>query len=326
MPVMSALHRFVDWMAGHTFIDRNHRLPPGLSLQYHSRSDEHSKKLGELIVEDLLESCAILREHAARGDINFGINHPFVWPNGKAKTLDLAIGIPEVRGEPPGSGLMNQLPRKQRLSRLLISCEEKALMTEHNKSLPRIYSELNDSHTIVHQGSRDTIAAGITMLNIAGTFVSPLRQRIDKPVEITRHNQPFVTARAVQHLRKLPLREDRDSVGLDAYCTFIVDADNQGHVALHTGPPAPQFGDIDAYETFLERICRLYAERFHELRSLPTTAGLSLEESLVALAEEHPSLLDQAAELAVREGLEGAEELRSIVRSLGQQPPQSDSE
>lgn len=136
MPAMSALDRFVAWMVGYTFIDRHQRLPPGLKLQYHSRSDEHSKKLGELIVEDLLETCAILREHAARGDIAFGINHPFIWPNGKAKTLDLAIGIPEVPGEPPGSGRINRLPRKQRLTRLLIACEEKALMTEHNKSLP----------------------------------------------------------------------------------------------------------------------------------------------------------------------------------------------
>lgn len=124
------------------------------------------------------------------------------------------------------------------------------------------------------------------------------------------------------------MREDDDGVGLDAYCTFIVDADNQGHVALHTRPPAPQPGDIDVYETFLDRICRLYAERFHDLRNLPASTGPSLEESLVALAEEHPSLLEQAVELAVREGLEGAEALRSILQALEGQvrPPNAEDQ
>jgi hypothetical protein len=50
-------------------------------------------------------------------------------------------------------------------------------MTEHGKSQPRVYDELSSSHEIVHQGRQDAIAAGITVVNVAPRFISPLRQR-----------------------------------------------------------------------------------------------------------------------------------------------------
>src|SRR5438552_12572858 len=100
MPAMAALERFVDWLSAYTFVDRNRRLPEGLRLQYHSRSDEHSKKLGELILADILDACPVIREQAARGEIAYGINYAFVWPNGKAKTLDLVVGVPQIARSP----------------------------------------------------------------------------------------------------------------------------------------------------------------------------------------------------------------------------------
>ena len=145
-------------------------------------------------------------------------------------------------------------------------------MTEHGKSQPRIYDELSSSHEIVHQGRPEAIATGITVVNIAKTFVSPLRQTSAKSVKISRHKQPAVTERMVQHLRGLPIREAVGQVGFDAYTTIVVDCDNQNDVRLWTAPPAPQPGEPDHYETFLHRISRLYAERFSVLprpRSAP---------------------------------------------------------
>jgi hypothetical protein len=325
-----APERLVAWLATYEFLDQKALLPPGLKLQYHSRSDVHSKQLGEFIVEDLLDNCAPLRRQAAAGDVAYGVNVPFRWPNGKAKTLDLAFGI-LAAPQAPSQGRIRRVsggnPRRVLagleagpFTRLLLACEEKAVMTEHGKSQPRIYSELNDAHTIVHQGSRDTIAAGITMVNIAATFVSPLRQRADRPVAITSHRQPHVTERMVEHLRHLPIRENRNGVGLDAYCTFVVDADNQGHVSLHTAPPAPQPGDPDHYQTFLERISRLYGERFADLSGLRPAGGLSVEESLIRLAATHPGLLRRAGELIAAEGAAGAEELQALLESLDAVP------
>lgn len=330
MLVMRALYRFVNWLATYTFVDRNNKLPADLKLQYHSRSDKHSKILGEFIVDDLLDTCQVLRDQAAKGEVAFAINHTFTWPNGKAKTIDLALGIPTVPKSPPVGIRIHRLKGQSKrpedtFSRLLIACEEKAVMTEHGKSQPRIYSELNDSHTIVHNGDHDTIAAGITVVNVASSFISPLRQRLDKPVEVTDHDQPHVTERMVNHLRKLPIRTSHDSVGLEAYCTFVVDLDNQGRVQLHATLPAPQLGDSDHYQTFLARICQVYSERFVDLQHAKQSPPLTFDQQLVRLSTSYPGLLKSVGELAVSHGLAGAERLQSILEGIGEQANRRDT-
>lgn len=175
---------------------------------------------------------------------------------------NLALGPPA--GLPPDPGLRAPIARGE-LADVLVSCEAKTVMTEHGKSQPRIYDELSSSHEIVHQGRPDAIATGITIVNSAETFVSPLRQTSRKKLHVSRHRQPEVAARMVQRLRGLPIREGAGQVGFDAYATIVVDCDNQGEVRLWTAPPAPQPGEPDHYETFLDRISRLYAERFSVL-------------------------------------------------------------
>ena len=235
----------------------------GHVYRYHSRSDAHSVALCTEILNDLVQSCPALRSQAERGEIVFGINVKFRWPStGKRKTLDLALGPPA--GPPPAVSLRKPMAQGK-LAEVLISCEAKTVMTEHGKSQPRIYDELSSSHEIVHQGRPDAIATGITVVNIAQTFVSPLRQTSARSVHVSQHKQPDVAARMIQHLRGLPIREAVDQVGFDAYTTIVVDCDNQGEVRLWSAPPAPQPGEPDHYETFLVRISRLYAERFSVL-------------------------------------------------------------
>ncbi len=243
-------------MSTHEHVDR--RL--GHVYRYHPRSDGHSVALCNEIVKDLVQACPVLRAQAERGEIVFGVNVHFTWPSTrKSKTLDLAAGPPST---PPPAFSRYQPTVKVKLAEVLFSCEAKTVMTEHGKSQPRIYDELSSSHEIVHQGQPNAIATGITVVNIAKTFVSPLRQTSRKSLHISRHKQPDVTARMIQHLRGLPVREGVGQVGFDAYVTIVVDCDNQGEVKLWTSRPAPQPGDPDHYDTFLQRIGRLYAERF----------------------------------------------------------------
>jgi hypothetical protein len=142
----------------------------------------------------------------------------------------------------------------------LISCESKAAMTEHVKAKPRIFDELSSSHEIVHQGDPKAIAAGITVVNIAKTFVSPTRQRGDSLI-VTNHRQPDVTRQMVEHLRGLPIRTNRPGVGFDAYATVVIECDNQKMATLWTDPPAPQPGDRDHYDTFLAALSRACEKR-----------------------------------------------------------------
>src|SRR5579884_1055014 len=326
---MRALDEFTEWLATYVYPDTHGRLPEGLHLNYHARSDAHSVRLMELIVEDLLDSCAIIRDQAGQGKIAYGINYAFIWPNGKRKTLDLVIGIPVVKIEPSGSRIRQlryrggtlrpRVEETEQFARILIACEAKAIMTEHRKSQPRVFDELNGSHAIVHAGSRDTIAAGITVVNISDTFVSALRQRRGQPVEITVQTQPLDAAAMVEHLRGLPVRDSLDAVGFDAYCTFVMNVDNQGRVALWTEPPAPQPGERDAYDTFLSRICRIYAQRIGDLSRVPAASGVSVEEALAALERQYPGLLDAAGRFVVEAGHPGAPELQAILRAIAAQ-------
>ena len=252
---MNAPERIVKWMSEHRHVDKK----LGHEYRYHSRSDAHSIELCRFVVADLLARCEPLRSQAARGEIAYGINLKHQWPSGKTKTLDLAIGMPSrPLTVTPEAGIH----RVEDLAEVLIACEAKTVMTEHGKSQPRVFDELSSSHEIVHSGRPDAIAAGITVVNIAATFVSPLRQQEGKALYVSKHNQPHVTERMVKHLRGLVTRERSEGVGFDAYCTVIVECDNQNSVSLWTNPPAPQPGEVDHYDTFVERISRFYGERF----------------------------------------------------------------
>ena len=250
---MGAPEKFTAWLSKHQHVDRKY----GHIYRYHSRSDAHSVALCEEIVADLLARCDVLREQAARGEAVYGINHLFVFPSGKKKTLDLAVGAAFDPLPPAGGAAM----RQGRIRELYVACEAKTVMTEHSKSKPRVYDELSSSHEIVHQGNPQAIAAGVTVVNIAGTFAAPLRQTVG-PLHVSQHRQPEAAGGMIQHLRGLPIRHEVGKVGFDAYTTIVVDCDNVTDVRLWTEPPAPQMGDSDHYDTFIERMARFYAERF----------------------------------------------------------------
>ena len=251
---MVAPRLFVEWLSSH-----EHRDPQyGWVYHYHSRSDAHSIAICKFILADLLDTCEALRIQSLAGKVVYGINARHVFPNGKKKTLDLAIGTSRTldQKEPLAGAL-----RSGEIERVLFACEAKTCMTEHGKSQPRIFDELGSSHEIVHQGDREAIAAGITVVNIASTFVSPLRQKGGE-LYISKHKQPHAAERMINHLRGLPIRNSIRNTGFDAYATVVVDCNNQGPVSLWTDPPAPQPGERDHYATFVARIAKAFTTRF----------------------------------------------------------------
>jgi hypothetical protein len=265
---MLAPQAFSSWLDQHRHRDKKLRH----TYLYHSRSDAHSIALCLAILGDILARCPVLQDQALRGDVACGINLKHKWlATNKKKTLDLAIGRPP---EPIAGGHALEVAKSSDDLRIVkvkamidvfLACEAKSVMTEHKKSQPRVYDELSSSHEIVHQGSQETISAGITVVNIAKTFVSPLRQRSRQSLKITKHNQPKVAESMVRHLRGLPIRDRVGEVGFDAYCTIVIECDNQTGCTLWEAPPAPQQGERDHYETFLARIVTFYGERFSSL-------------------------------------------------------------
>jgi hypothetical protein len=69
----------------------------------------------------------------------------------------------------------------------------------------------------------------------------------------------------IRHLRGLPILEQVGQVGFDAYCTMVVECDNQTGATLWQAAHAPQMGERDHYQTFIERMARFYADRFSTL-------------------------------------------------------------
>jgi hypothetical protein len=231
-------------------------------FRYHPRSDEHSKMICRLVLEDLFAACPLLAEHARTRQVVGGINAPCTFSSGKSKTLDLAIGLPGGECKPESAEEEPTLLTGA-IGRLRFSCEAKQCMTEHGKTQPRIFDELSSSHEIVHHGQPDAIATGIVVLNIADSFASPLRQTSGKgPLVVTKHRQPAVTENMVNHLRGLVSREAVGNVGFDAFAIIVINCDNVGPCTIHTGAPAPQPGDPDHYDSYVERVSRFYTERF----------------------------------------------------------------
>jgi hypothetical protein len=251
---MGAPEDLTNWLTSHEHKDPVY----GWVYRYHSRSDAHSVALCGFILKDLVAACPRLREQALANKIIYGINARHTFPNGKKKTLDLAIGSPNLIND---SARFAGAICTGVIDRVLVSCEAKTVMTEHGKSQPRVFDELGSSHEIVHQADRKAIAAGITVVNIATTFVSPLRQK-GSELHISKHKQPHAAERMINHLRGLPIRDSVRKTGFDAYATIAVDCDNQGPAMLWTKPPAPQPGAPDHYDTFLARIAETYLSRF----------------------------------------------------------------
>lgn len=259
LDALSAPERFANWLATNQQLSRT----DGRMYNYLPRSDSHSIAICDFIVQDLVQRCPVIRGKAAEGKISYGLNVLHMWPNGKKKTLDLVIGVPEYANTlPPANGTIS---RATSFSRVLVSGEAKNCMTEHKKSQPRLFDELSSSHEIVHQGDQHCIALGIAVVNIAKTFVSPLRQKTGLPVEVTNHRQPDVAASMIAHLRGLPFSSGVGKVGFDAFTTIVVDCCNTGGATLHVGSPAPQPGEPDHYDTFLNRVCTAFAERFPDI-------------------------------------------------------------
>ncbi len=252
-----APQKLANWMSQHRHKDKKYNQ----TYLYHSRSDRHSVELCRFVVADLIAASRILREKAAARSIAYGVNVPYTAPSGKVKNLDFAIGKPK-KPITAGDFLEGEMIACVReLESLEISCEAKSTMTEHSKSQPRMYDELSSSHEIIHQGAPSAIATGIAVINIAATFVSPLRQTSDSPY-VTKHKQPKAAAGMIEHLRGLKIRNELGDVGFEAFCTIVLDCDNVTCANLWTGPPAPQPGDPDHYATYVERVVRFYEERF----------------------------------------------------------------
>ena len=90
---MDAPQDFCDWLSSHEHPDPVY----GWLYRYHPRERCASVGVCKLVLaRDLAEASDPFREHALADKIVYGINAKHIFPNGKKKTLDLAIGTPKA--------------------------------------------------------------------------------------------------------------------------------------------------------------------------------------------------------------------------------------
>ncbi len=260
----------------------------GNSWNYHSRSDRHSKVACWSIIYDLMKASALLRRHVADGHVCFGINHEIRdFQQDRKKDLDLVLCRPAAGSKPSGTfaerarhynieltkaeqSELSRLPvlTENSVGSVLIALEAKACMTAHQRALPRLYDELNSSHQTVHGSHDAAIAAGLVMINIAESFLSPdqnKQNRADAP-HWSDHLQPKSVEITIDKIRQLPRRSRTGIAGFDAIGILVVDCSNDGRaVRLHKKPPAPQPQDNYHYSGLIDRLNGLYESRYGQI-------------------------------------------------------------
>lgn len=248
--------------------------------QYHGRSDSHSKVACWTVLFDLLRECDIFRRHAVEGKIGFAVNH--ILAGKLPKALDLVIcRVPTTRGpgerrtfgqlvkpygiqlDSRGLAALAELPvldeeRPSDVSQVLIALESKACMTEHSKSLPRLFAEILAAGYLAKRSTDNPIVACYAVVNAADSFVTPSGSG-----KLNRHQQPHDAKIVVDMIGNAIPTVDGFAFGYDTVGIVVVNCQNDGTpVTLINHSPAPGVSDSHNYERMIRALCSKYGSRF----------------------------------------------------------------
>ncbi|MEM7810707.1 MAG: hypothetical protein AAF532_04440 [Planctomycetota bacterium] len=220
---------------------------------YNSRSNKHSDALSDAIARDLFTVCPLMRERCERSELVYQLNFKLV--AGSADwNVDLAIGTP-----PPAQGDKNSLPIRRNPARVQIAIELKSIMTEHNKQKKNRKRDMEAHHSHVHDYYAGSIAGGVFVINSSPIFKSSLRN------DISTHKDPNkLVSGCIEELSAVSRRTRPSESGLDAACAIVLSMSNvDGDAVQHVKKsPAPSVGHPLHYDSFIQQICDLYAQKF----------------------------------------------------------------
>lgn len=230
---------------------------------YHPRNSAHSRALCEAIVEELGASCPQIRNDVEAGQLVYKIDHVLAAAGADEWKTDLAIGPPAPGFHADSSTVVGSMPEGMPVATRL-AVEAKATMTKHSGARKNRKRDLEAHHQHVHAYDERAIAASISLVNAADVFRSPL---LNEPTRITTTKMTArEKAEGVVNQVKLVKFSPRLGVpGIDAKCVLVVDMDNidLGSTRyVEQSPPAPAAGDPLHWDSFIQRICDRYRERF----------------------------------------------------------------
>lgn len=103
--------------------------------------------------------------------------------------------------------------------------------TEHGKARRNRQRDLDSFHQFARRYDATTVTSALTVVNIATTFKSPLRQALT-----VHKNAATLVQSTIGILRSIQLRASLDQAGLDANTVIIVDHDNVDSTKRHSSP------------------------------------------------------------------------------------------
>jgi hypothetical protein len=248
---------------------------------YDPRSSRHSDFLSEIILDDLVTSCPLIAERAARGQIVAKLRHHQQigqddW------VIDIAVGTCAGAAAPPdptGPG-----PSHIKLAPpviIQIAIELKSVLTEHGKARRNRLRDFGAFHVHGHTYDPRTVVAAFLVINSSDFFYSPLNFGKVTRSELNSHVSSRRSARqlakeSIDLFRTIHLRHsEADGAGVEALGVIVIEHDNvnfypdpskYAHLRRPTQvaptPPSLSVGDPLSYESMIQRICAHYTDRF----------------------------------------------------------------
>lgn len=224
---------------------------------YEPRSNKHSNALATAIVEDLLQRCGPMARQAEGGGLVYDLNMDLRFATSNWN-VDLVLGTPSDARTPEGVRITRARPATVR-----IATEIKGVMTEHHKAVKNRKRDFEAHHEHVHNYNRRCIASGVLVINASSQFQSPRVNHVN-----SHGKDRAAVLRTVEHcineMRNVTESGGNSGNGIDAKCVIVLDFDNitYSEGRFVTTPPAPQPGDPLHYDSFIQRLCDEYYERF----------------------------------------------------------------
>ena len=214
-------------------------------MGFNPRSQANSDALSDFVVSDLCESFAIIRAMLDTGELR-SLKNPDVRTKVAERSVDLVLS---EGSEGP------------RIS-VRLSVEHKTIMTAHGKARKNRYGDIIAYSNHMHNHRQDCIAGAIVVVNASPIYENP--DGFAKGLERPKFKMERVVADTVRIFTKIPLREEPSEPNdqPEAIGIIVVDYDGTNPANLVTGELSPQPGEPAHYEAFIERICRLYGQRF----------------------------------------------------------------
>ncbi len=222
---MIAPQAYVDWTNAH--------------LGFNPRSQTNSNALSEFVVADLRQSCPEI-DAAIQLNALAVVQNPGVMTRVAERSIDLVI-------------------RESATKAVCISVEHKTIMTAHGKARKNRYGDIIAYCNHMHNHRKECIAGAIVIVNTSHAYSNP--DGFAKGLVRPKFKMEKVVADTVRIFDKLPLRESPEEPNDQPEALAVIVVNYDGVLPATLVAHHAEESQI-RYEVFIQRIVRLYRERF----------------------------------------------------------------